>query len=441
MNQNALATIERAAEPAIRPWWEDAVIYHVYPRSFQDSDGDGIGDLPGLRSRLGYIDWLGADAVWLSPVYRSPMRDFGYDVADHTAVDPVFGRLEDIDDIIADAHLYGLRVLLDFIPNHTSDEHAWFAEARERRDAARRDWYVWRDPAPDGGPPNNWISVFGGPAWTLDERTGQYYLHSFLPQQPDLNWRNPEVERAMFDVLRFWLDRGVDGFRFDAAEHVLKDPLLRDNPPSNIERPKREYALQEHIHDRAQPDAHDLYRRVRRLLDGTEGAPRVALAEILAHPKPDQLEYWASFYGEQLDELHLPLNLALTTLPWDARRVHRGDRGGGGSAARGSVADARVRQPRRAAGREPLRRARRARDPVPAVHAARHADPLQRRRAGAAQLARRRGGRARSAGAGAARAQPRPRAARRWPGCAGCTPGSPCPTPRRGSPPPATPAR
>jgi alpha-glucosidase len=304
--------------PTELPWWEDAVIYQIYPRSFRDSDGDGVGDLGGIRERLDYVRWLGADAIWLSPVYRSPMRDFGYDVADHTSVDPVFGRLEDLDGLIADAHGLGLRVLMDFVPNHTSDRHEWFLDARSSRGAARRDWYIWRDPAPAGGPPNNWVGVFGGSAWTLDDATGQYYLHSFLPEQPDLNWRNPEVERAMFDVLRFWIARGVDGFRVDAAEHVLKDPDLRDNPL--VDGPaRREYDTQVHVHDRGQEDAHALYRRMRAFLDAAPGGPRPALAEILAHPKPDQLEYWASFYGADLDEVHMPLNLALTTLPWSAQ--------------------------------------------------------------------------------------------------------------------------
>jgi alpha-glucosidase len=319
MTSKVVAIDQALPSVAERPWWEDAVVYQIYPRSFQDSNGDGVGDLTGMRRRMGYLRWLGVDALWLSPLYRSPMLDFGYDVADHTAVDPVFGTLSDLDALIADAHRLGLRVLLDFVPNHTSDRHQWFEESRSSWASAKRDWYVWRDPAPGGGPPNNWVSVFGGPAWTLDQATGQYYLHSFLEGQPDLNWRNAEVERAMFDVLRFWIDRGVDGFRVDAAEHVLKDPLLRDNPLApDAHTAQREYDTQLHIHDRGQADAHALYRRLRRLLDNAGGSPRLALAEILAHPKPDQLAYWASFYGEELDEIHLPLNLALTNLPWSA---------------------------------------------------------------------------------------------------------------------------
>jgi alpha-glucosidase len=205
-------------------WWQQGVIYHVYPRSFADADGDGVGDLRGVTSRLDHLAWLGVDAVWLSPIYRSPMKDFGYDISDHTAIDPLFGTLADFDAMVAGAHERGLRVLLDFVPNHTSEEHPWFTQSP--------DFYLWRDPAPGGGPPNNWLSVFGGPAWTLDPARGQYYAHAYLREQPDLDWRNPDVREAMLAVLRFWLDRGVDGFRVDALRQVLKDPQLRDNPPN-----------------------------------------------------------------------------------------------------------------------------------------------------------------------------------------------------------------
>ncbi|BCB91946.1 hypothetical protein Psuf_092590 [Phytohabitans suffuscus] len=254
------------------PWWEGAVIYHIYPRSFRDGDGDGVGDLAGLRAELPYLRWLGVDAIWLSPFYASPAVDFGYDVADHTAVDPVMGDLADFDAVVAEAHRAGIRVLVDFVSSNTSVRHPWFADSRSSRDSPRRDWYVWADPSPGGGPPNNWISVFGGPAWTWDPHTGQYYLHSFLPEIPDLNWRNPAVEAAMLDVLRFWMDRGVDGFRIDAAEHLLKDPLLRDNPPATPVtggHPKNlgEYDRLRHLYDRGHPDIHPLYRRIRRLLD------------------------------------------------------------------------------------------------------------------------------------------------------------------------------
>jgi len=200
-------------------WWRRAVIYQLYPRSFADASGDGIGDLKGIRSRLDHLHDLGVDAIWLSPVYRSPMADFGYDVSDHTDIDPVFGTLADLDVLVAEAHRRDLRVLLDWVPNHTSSSHAWFLESRSSRSSAKRDWYVWRD-GRGSGPPNNWVSAFGGPAWTWDEATGQWYLHLFLPEQPDLNWGSPEVVEAMHGVLRFWLDRGVDGFRADVVHLV-----------------------------------------------------------------------------------------------------------------------------------------------------------------------------------------------------------------------------
>jgi len=202
--------------------WRDGVVYQIYPRSFADSNGDGIGDLPGIRSKLDHIENLGVDAVWLSPIFPSPMADYGYDVADYRGVDPIFGTLDDFDALVADLHARGIRFLLDFVPCHTSIEHPWFSE--------HPDWYIWAD-GRDGGPPNNWVGTFGGPAWTYDEGRGQWYLHSFYPEQPDLNWRNPEVVAAMQDVLRFWADRGVDGFRIDAIDRLMKDPELRDDPP------------------------------------------------------------------------------------------------------------------------------------------------------------------------------------------------------------------
>jgi alpha-glucosidase len=306
-------------------WWREGVIYQVYPRSFQDSDGDGVGDLAGIRRRLGYLARLGVDAIWLNPFYPSPMLDFGYDVCDHTDVDPLFGTLADFDALLADAHTCGLRVLIDFVPNHTSSEHPWFREARSSRASAKRDWYFWRDPRPDGSPPNNWASPFGGSQWTHDERSGQYYLHTFHPEQPDLNWRNPEVERAMLDVLRFWLERGVDGFRIDVANFVLKDPQLRDNPPNPTAGTSSykylgHYDTQLHLHDKGHPDCHPLYRRIRRLLDSysRDGSDRIALGEIHLYEWPNWTRHWAAYYGERLDELHLPLNFTLVGRPWAA---------------------------------------------------------------------------------------------------------------------------
>src|SRR5215216_4574036 len=188
-------------------WWQKGVIYQVYPRSFADASGDGVGDLRGIVSKLDYLEWLGVDAAWISPFYPSPMADFGYDVADHCDVDPLFGTLSDFDELLEGAHRRGIRVIIDFVPNRTSDEHPWFVESRSSRDDPRRGWYLWRDPAPEGGPPNNWESVFGGEsAWEWDQRTGQYYLHTFDVKQPDLNWRNPEVREAMCGVMRFWLE-------------------------------------------------------------------------------------------------------------------------------------------------------------------------------------------------------------------------------------------
>src|SRR6266536_468485 len=211
-------------------WWKSGIVYQIYPRSFQDSNGDGIGDLEGIRSRLDYLVRLGVDAIWLSPFYPSPMADFGYDSSDYCNVDPQFGSLEDFDALLTDANRRKLKVIVDLVPNHTSDRHPWFAESRASRTSRKRDWYLWRDPGPDGGPPNNWLSSFGGSAWTFDDATGQCYYHAFLKEQPDLNWRNPAVRAAMYDVMRFWLNRGVDGFRVDVIYHLIKDEQFRDNP-------------------------------------------------------------------------------------------------------------------------------------------------------------------------------------------------------------------
>src|SRR5579872_2065127 len=213
-------------------WWQRGIIYQIYPRSYQDSNGDGIGDLDGIRRRLDYLAWLGVDAVWISPIYPSPMADFGYDITNYCGIAPIFGSLADFDRLIAEIHARGLKLILDFVPNHTSDQHPWFVESRSSRTNPKRDWYLWRDPAPDGGPPNNWLANFGGSAWEFDATTKQYYYHAFLKQQPDLNWRNPDVRHAMLDVLRFWLDRGVDGFRVDVLWLLIKDSALRDNPPN-----------------------------------------------------------------------------------------------------------------------------------------------------------------------------------------------------------------
>ena len=303
-------------------WWQTGVVYQVYPRSFADADGDGTGDLCGITSRLDYLAWLGVDAIWISPFYPSPMADFGYDVADYTAVDPLFGSMDDFDALLAAAHERGIRVIVDYVPNHTSDQHPWFVESRSSRQNAKADWYVWRDAKPDGGLPNNWISMFAGPTWTWDEARGQYYLHIFLSEQPDLNWRNPGVRAAMFDVARFWLDRGVDGFRIDVAPMVMKDPELRDNPPNPS--PGWEHSrlgswlTQLHVNDHNHPDMHELYRSFRALLESYPG-DRVSIGE-LHHPDFDR---WAEYYGERQDEIHVPFNFHVINSPWAAEAVRR----------------------------------------------------------------------------------------------------------------------
>jgi alpha-glucosidase len=283
-------------------WWQRRAIYQIYPRSFSDSNGDGVGDLRGIVNRLDYIDALGVGAIWLSPFYRSPMADFGYDVADYTDVDPIFGTLEDFDALVEEAHRRDIRVVVDWVPNHTSDQHAWFIESRSGRDSPKRDWYVWHDPAPDGGPPNRWPAAWGmGSAWTLDEQTGQYYLHSFLPQQPDLNWDNPDVEAAMHDVMRFWLRRGVDGFRIDVAQKIAKDPELGENEP---DRP----------HDEDWPTIRERMRRIRAVAH--EFDDRMLAGEVYILDLPRLVTYVSS--GDELDLAH---NFVFLHLPWDADAI------------------------------------------------------------------------------------------------------------------------
>jgi len=304
-------------------WWQIGVIYQIYPRSFKDSNGDGVGDLQGIIDGLDYLndgtpDSLGIDAIWISPIYPSPMADFGYDVANYTDVDPLFGDLATFDRLLAEAHRRGIRVILDFVPNHTSDEHPWFVESRSSRNNPKRDWYIWKDPAPDGGLPNNWASMFGGRAWAWDERTEQYYLHLFHRKQPDLNWRNPAVKAAMLDVLHFWLERGVDGFRVDVIGFMIKDAQFRDNPVLHgvtAHHPNDLWGLQDHVYDIDQPEVHDIIREFRSLLDSY--GDRVLIGEIWAQPR----SRWARYYGTSLDELHLPFNFDLLHKPWDARAV------------------------------------------------------------------------------------------------------------------------
>lgn len=301
-----------------RPWWVGAVGYQLYPRSFADSDGDGVGDLPGAVERLDHLAWLGADVVWVNPFYPSPMRDAGYDVSDHCDVDPRFGRLADVDALLARAHALGLRVVVDVVPNHTSSEHPWFRAARSSRESPYRDYYVWRDPAPDGGPPNNWRSVFGGPAWTYDDASGQYWLHLFLPEMPDLNWANPAVAAEFDRILEFWLDRGVDGFRVDVAHALLKHPDLPDLPPAepgDAAGPATAHDALDHVYDVDQPGTPDLYRRWRDIVDPRGG---VLLGEVYLLEAARVGRYVAGQQG-----LHLAFWLGLLHCPFEPDALRR----------------------------------------------------------------------------------------------------------------------
>ncbi|MGA7489441.1 MAG: alpha-amylase family glycosyl hydrolase [Xanthobacteraceae bacterium] len=298
-------------------WWQTGVIYQVYPRSFQDSDGDGVGDLRGIVQRLPYLTELGVDAIWLSPIFPSPMADFGYDISDYTGIDPLFGSLDDFDALLAAAHAQGLKVVLDLVPNHTSDRHPWFLESRAARASRKRDWYIWRDPAADGGPPNNWLSVFGGSAWQYDAASGQYYYHAFLAAQPDLNWRNPEVRSAVYEVMRFWFRRGVDGFRIDVLWHLIKDGEFRDNPPNpgfGAADPPHHRLIPLYTADR--PEVHDVVAEMRRVAD--EFPDRVLIGEIYL-----PLERLVAYYGRDLAGLHLPFNFSLLSASWHAAEVAR----------------------------------------------------------------------------------------------------------------------
>ncbi len=308
------------AVPLNALWWQTGVIYQIYPRSFQDTNGDGVGDLKGIERRLDYLASLPVDAIWISPIYPSPMADFGYDVADYCGVDARFGTLADLDALLVQAHARGLKVLLDLVPNHTSDQHPWFAESRASRDNPKRDWYIWRDPAPDGGPPNNWISDFGGSAWEWDEPTGQYYYHAFLKEQADLNWRNPAVQAAIYDVMRFWLDRGVDGFRIDVLWHLVKAADFPDNPPNPDYRPAMgEMHRVRQLHSTDQPEVHEIAADMRAIADSYGGngrADRVLIGEI--YLPVDRLMH---YYGRTRAGVHLPFNFQLIDAPWEARSL------------------------------------------------------------------------------------------------------------------------
>ena len=299
-------------------WWREGVIYQAYPRSFQDSNADGVGDLRGVIDRLDYLQWLGVDAIWLNPITVSPDADFGYDVADYCGVQPVFGELATVDELIAQAAKREIKIVLDIVPNHSSDRHAWFVDSRSSRTSKHRDWYVWSDPKPDGSLPNNWLSAMGGPAWTLDTRTGQYYLHNFLPQQPDLNWWNSDVRDAFDDIYRFWYDRGVAGFRIDVAHGIVKDRELRDNPLATKDDPPSVRARgQRFVYNIERPEVHDVLRRWRTLAD-TYDPPRVLLGETYVL----DVKTMGSFYG-QGDELNLAFNFTYLHAPFNAPALAR----------------------------------------------------------------------------------------------------------------------
>lgn len=307
-------------------WWKNAVIYQIYPLSFKDSNDDGFGDLKGIIQKLDYLNdgtkkSLGVDAIWLNPIYKSPMKDFGYDVSDYYDIDPIFGDLETFARLIKEAHRRGIKVIMDFIPNHTSQEHSWFLESRASKTNPKRDWYIWRDPKPDGAPPNNWLSRFGGSAWSYDKLTKQYYLHTFLPEQPDLNWRNSEVREEMFRMMKFWLDRGVDGFRTDAITHLIKDKKFRDDPPNpNYEADKDEpYDSLLHIYSAG---GWELIKKTTRSFCKVLGeyGSRFMVSETnygirYSLDIPGLMKYYKTCEDKQ----HVPFNFNFITMPWDAR--------------------------------------------------------------------------------------------------------------------------
>lgn len=296
-------------------WWQAGIIYQIYPRSFQDSNGDGIGDLPGILKRLDYLQELGITAIWLSPIFPSPMADFGYDISDYQSISPLFGSMADFDALVEEVHNRGMKLILDLVPNHTSDKHPWFLESRSSRDNPKRDWYIWQDALPDGSVPNNWLSVFGGSGWEWDEPTQQYYYHAFLKEQPDLNWRNPAVQEAMLDVMRFWLDKGVDGFRIDVMWHLIKDKNLRDNPANpNYQPHMATYEQLLPVYSTDQPEVHELVMQMRHLLDTYDD--RLMIGEIYL-----PINQLVAYYGIDGKGAHLPFNFQLLLLPWEARQI------------------------------------------------------------------------------------------------------------------------
>lgn len=303
-------------------WWKEAVIYQIYPRSFQDSNGDGIGDLEGIIQRLDYLagskDSLGIDAIWLSPVYPSPMFDFGYDISNYEEIDPVYGDIQTFKRLLKEAHKRGIRIIMDLVVNHTSHLHPWFIESRSSVNSPKRDWYIWKEPN-HNGPPNNWLGAFGGSGWEYDKRTGEYYFHSFLKEQPDLNWRNPDVEDAIFRMMKYWLDMGVDGFRLDVVNLYVKDEFLRNNASYFMKGP-RPYDKQVHAYDRDRPEMHGILRRMRKLLDSYD-EKRMFVGEIM-QDFPGNVLLPATYCGRN-DELHLAFNFMFLFSPWKAERFYQ----------------------------------------------------------------------------------------------------------------------
>lgn len=300
-------------------WWKEAVIYQIYPRSFYDSNGDGIGDLEGIIQKLDYLSGsensLGIDAIWLSPVYPSPMYDFGYDISDYEEIDPVFGDIQIFKRLLKEAHKRGIKVIMDLVVNHTSHLHPWFLESRSSKNSPKRDWYIWKEPN-HGAPPNNWLGAFGGSGWEYDKRTGEYYFHSFLKEQPDLNWRNPEVEDAIFSMMKHWLDMGVDGFRLDVVNLYIKDEFFRNNISYFMKGP-RSYDKQVHAYDRDRPEMHGILRRMRKLLDSYDDK-RMFVGEIM-QDFPGNVLLPATYCGQD-DELHLAFNFMFLFSPWKAEK-------------------------------------------------------------------------------------------------------------------------
>ncbi|WP_187262968.1 alpha-amylase family glycosyl hydrolase [Pontibacter beigongshangensis] len=296
-------------------WWQKGIIYEVYIRSFNDSNGDGIGDLKGLTEKLDYLHDLGIDCVWVTPFYQSPMKDFGYDISDFKSVDKMFGTMKDFDELLHETHKRGMKLILDQVPNHTSDQHEWFKEARSSRDNPKRDWFIWADADAEGNPPNNWLAMFGGSAWEWDEKTEQFYYHAFLKEQPDLNWRNPEVQEAVLEEMRFWLDKGVDGFRVDVMWHLIKDEYFRDNPDNpDYKEEQPTYNQLQPVYSTDQPEVHDIIEKMRDLTDSYP--ERVLIGEIYL-----PIHQLVSYYGPDNQGAQLPFNFQLLTLPWEPKKI------------------------------------------------------------------------------------------------------------------------